>query len=113
MEEQLEARFHQFRGALQALYAPGVSVSVRNEADAFLQAFLFSPDCWHLSLRLIRSTDAVFFEQLFCARALHQRLRCSVMKSVQTQASHQVCKIFVLREDAMYKALVRGYGYIK
>jgi hypothetical protein len=85
-------RSQSLRAALQVLYTPGdaVSISDRSGADAFLQAFLFSPDCWQLSLNLIRSPDAAFFEQLFCARALHQRLRCSVIKSVQTQASHQV-----------------------
>jgi hypothetical protein len=85
-----EERLKQLRCALLALYSPEVPVCVRSEADAFLQSFLFSKDCWTLSLSLIRSPDAAFFEQLFCARALHQRLRCSVMKTVQTQASHQI-----------------------
>jgi len=83
----------ELRRALQALYSPGVPVSVRNEADAFLQNFLFSRECFDLSLLLIRSQDAAFFEQLFCARALHQRLRCSVMKTPglqPQQASHQI-----------------------
>ena len=91
-------RSQSLRAALQALYAPGDAVSVadRSGADAFLQAFLFAPDCWQLSLNLIRSPDAAFFEQLFCARALHQRLRCSVIKRVQTQASHQVLAAAIL-----------------
>jgi hypothetical protein len=38
------------------------------------QAFLFSPDCWHLSLLLLRSPDAAFCEQLFSAR--HLVLKC-------------------------------------
>ena len=75
-----DATLQMLRGALLALYSPDVPVSVRNEADAFLQAFLFSRDCWSISLTLIRSSDAAFFEQLFAARALHQRLRCSVMR---------------------------------
>ena len=88
-----DTTLQQLRGALLALYSPDVPVSVRNEADAFLQAFLFSRDCWSISLTLIRSSDAAFFEQLFAARALHQRLRCSVIKSPgaqPAQASHQV-----------------------
>lgn len=95
------------RRALRALYTPSDSVSAadRSAADSFLQAFLFSPDCWQLSLSLIRSPDAEFFEQLFCARALHQRLRCSVIKSVQTQASHQV--ITAEEWDKCREALVR------
>ena len=60
-----DTTLQQLRGALLALYSPDVPVSVRNEADAFLQAFLFSRDCWSISLTLIRSSDAAFFEQLF------------------------------------------------
>lgn len=102
-----EERMVGLRTALRALYTPGDSVSAadRSAADSFLQAFLFSPDCWQLSLSLIRSPDAEFFEQLFCARALHQRLRCSVIKSVQTQASHQV--ITAEEWDKCREALVR------
>ena len=78
-----DTTLQQLRGALLALYSPDVPVSVRNEADAFLQAFLFSRDCWSISLTLIRSSDAAFFEQLFAARALHQRLRC-LLQTAQT-----------------------------
>ena len=39
MDDPLSDRLQQLRGALQALYSPGVSVSVRNNADAFLQVF--------------------------------------------------------------------------
>lgn len=55
-------------------------------ADLFLQKFLFSTECWVLSLALLRAGDATPAEHLFCARALHVRLRCSVAKAEKRQA---------------------------
>ena len=59
-------------------------------ADEFLQKFLYSPSCWVLSLALLRAGDATPAEHLFCARALHVRLRCSVAKAEKRQAPSQL-----------------------
>jgi len=66
-----------------------VTADQRRAADEYLQKFLYSKDCWQVSLALLRAEEATPAEQHFCARALHVRLRCSVSKAEVRQASHE------------------------
>lgn len=80
----------QLREALHVLYHTSGDADLRRAADEYLQKYLYSTECWQLSLELIQLPGASAYEQLFCARALHVRLRCSVSKPEKKQASHEV-----------------------
>eukprot|EP00240_Pyramimonas_obovata_P014462 CAMPEP_0118954578 /NCGR_PEP_ID=MMETSP1169-20130426/58483_1 /TAXON_ID=36882 /ORGANISM="Pyramimonas obovata, Strain CCMP722" /LENGTH=217 /DNA_ID=CAMNT_0006902235 /DNA_START=277 /DNA_END=927 /DNA_ORIENTATION=+ len=80
--------------AIAALYYSNCDTE-RRTADVWLQDFLHSDQAWPLSLQLLRQSavagnSASRTEALFCARALHVLLRCSVNKAQKRQKSHVV-----------------------
>mmetsp|Transcript_3340 Transcript_3340/g.11532 ORF Transcript_3340/g.11532 Transcript_3340/m.11532 type:complete len:170 (-) Transcript_3340:22-531(-) len=85
----MSAEIDRLRHALASMYTCA-DAAERNSADKFLQEFLYSQECWDLSIALLKLPTATSYEHLFCARALHVRLRCSVSKAERKQKSHEV-----------------------
>ncbi|EKX47359.1 hypothetical protein GUITHDRAFT_106806 [Guillardia theta CCMP2712] len=97
----MSAEIDRLRHALASMYTCA-DAAERNSADKFLQVeFLYSQECWDLSIALLKLPTATSYEHLFCARALHVRLRCSVSKAERKQVQF-LSILFVLTSSLPY-----------